>query len=351
METRFLSLLSFLLLFLFNEASAQDTIFFNNESVLVAKISLVDTKEIKYKKLKNPNGPTYSLAKSEISKITYANGSVDTFDADEEPAVDIVNPLFNKLPSDVSPLNTDVIITKNGKGIYCAIKMADNSRIRYQIFRRGADPVNTIPLENVLEYRYRGVIKKVNLSSTTTNTSTDDTDDDFVYEERRRYGGPRIGLTTIGPGAFSDVLNYDGNRTTYTQFGWQFETRMFTTKEGLSGMLEVVPMIGGMDMGTIIPSISGLIGLRTKNGIEFGLGPTLALYVSQNTSSSSLGVVIAAGMSIKSGKVNFPINLAFVPSISKKKDVFNPTTGNYESKTYDTGFKLSLLIGFNYRKH
>src|SRR3954467_9440515 len=110
----------------------------------------------------------------------------------------------------------------------------------------------------------------------------------------------------------------DGHRTCFTQFGWQFEKRLFTLANGVSGVVEFVPLIGGLDMGKFIPSASVLLGARLKNGIEFGAGPNLAIYngpdITGGTSTSAnFGVVFATGFSVKSGKVNFPINIAFVP--------------------------------------
>ena len=53
---------------------------------------------------------------------------------------------------------------------------------------------------------------------------------------------------------------------------------------------------------------------------------------------------------MKSDKVYFPINLAFVPSVGKKATYYDAATGQNVSKKYETGAKLSLLVGFNYRK-
>lgn len=57
---------------------AQDTIFFKNNSVVSAKITEVEIAEIKYKRFDNPEGPDYSVFKTEIAVIRYANGLTDS---------------------------------------------------------------------------------------------------------------------------------------------------------------------------------------------------------------------------------------------------------------------------------
>jgi hypothetical protein len=65
---------------------------------------------------------------------------------------------------------------------------------------------------------------------------------------------------------------------------------------------------------------------------------------------------MAAGASFKVGKVTFPINVVFSPNITKTTadgEEYDPITNTYstvpgvESKS---GFRLSLVVGFNSRK-
>ena len=106
-----------------------------------------------------------------------------------------------------------------------------------------------------------------------------------------------------------------------TQFGWQFETRLFRLPNGVSGLVELVPLVGGLEQGQFIPSVSGLLGVRGAKGFEFGVGP--------NVTPLGANIVLAMGTSIQSNGINFPINLAVVPG----KD----------------GMRVSLLVGFNAR--
>ena len=135
--------------------------------------------------------------------------------------------------------------------------------------------------------------------------------------------GPRLGGTYITPGETADQLaDYDVSPF-ITQFGWQFETRFFTLPSGVAGLIEGVILIGGIEQNAFLPSGTFLVGVRNAKGLEFGLGPNLSL--------SGIAFALAVGITFKSSHVNFPINIAVVPS--------------------DKGIRLSLLFGFNARQN
>ncbi len=132
--------------------------------------------------------------------------------------------------------------------------------------------------------------------------------------------GPRVGFTYVAPGELADKLKKDLDvEPLITQFGWQFETNYFATPNGTAGLIEGVILIGGLEQNVFLPSANLLIGIRSKDGLEFGFGP--------NVSLGGAAFVFAAGFTIRNGALNFPINFAVVPS----KD----------------GFRTSLLVGFN----
>jgi hypothetical protein len=58
---------------------AQDIIRWKDGDDIQALIQEIDEVNVKYKKFDNPNGPIYTLKKSEIFMIRYANGSKDMF--------------------------------------------------------------------------------------------------------------------------------------------------------------------------------------------------------------------------------------------------------------------------------
>lgn len=58
---------------------AQDIIVMKNADEIQAKVTAVTTESISYKKWSNLEGPTYTIPKSDIFFIKYANGSKDSF--------------------------------------------------------------------------------------------------------------------------------------------------------------------------------------------------------------------------------------------------------------------------------
>ena len=60
-------------------AYAQDVIVKRDGSTILSKVLEVNPTNIKYKKFSNPNGPTYTVEKSEIMAVNYENGEKETF--------------------------------------------------------------------------------------------------------------------------------------------------------------------------------------------------------------------------------------------------------------------------------
>ena len=162
-----------------------------------------------------------------------------------------------------------------------------------------------------------------------------------------KLSGPRVGMTIITNGSLSDRLESNF----MTQFGYQFE-KQIAGDEQIAGLIEGIVMIGGLEQGLFIPSVSGLFGARTASGFEFAMGPNLSL--------AGAGLVIGVGKTIRMGSINIPINFAFVPSTINRND-----DGYYEEDNYDvegnwiqgdyveaadkTGHRFTVTIGFNFR--
>ena len=137
-----------------------------------------------------------------------------------------------------------------------------------------------------------------------------------------RLTGPRVGFTII-TGSLSKELREDHDAfPIVTQFGWQFETQFYTLENGSSGLIEGILLFGGLEQGLFLPSVSGIIGFRSKEGVEFGIGPNLSV--------TGFGMVIAAGINFHSENINFPINLAILPT--------------------KEGVRFTILMGFNVRR-
>ena len=179
-----------------------------------------------------------------------------------------------------------------------------------------------------------------------------------------KLSGPRVGGTIVTPGASSFfiqvgdfpsddnwIANYKAwnpSSSFISQYGWQLETK-FIDSEDFAGLVEWVFLVGGMEKGLFLPSVSSLFGMRTKSGFEAAFGP--------NVSLSGVAMVLAVGISIKTGDLNIPINLSFVPGKANTNEqpgynAYDNLTGEwtyYEgtSKDYNTGSRVSLTMGFN----
>jgi hypothetical protein len=136
--------------------------------------------------------------------------------------------------------------------------------------------------------------------------------------------GPRVGITYLSPSVV-DQINEDFNKDinpVISQFGWQFEKRFLSSDTGATAVTEWVVLLGGIDQGVVIPSLTWLVGMRTVGGIELAAGP--------NLSPAGTGVAIAAGVTMRVGNLNVPFNAAVVPSAN--------------------GPRFSFLLGFNAKR-
>ena len=133
-----------------------------------------------------------------------------------------------------------------------------------------------------------------------------------------QLAGPRVGVTML-TGELADRVADEFEAGPFvSQFGWQFENRLFTTNGGLSGVTEWVLLVGGLEQSVVLPSATFLVGLRTRSGAEIGFGP--------NVSAAGAAYVIGAGVTFRYDDLQFPVNA----SVALSKD----------------GPRISLLTGF-----
>jgi hypothetical protein len=135
--------------------------------------------------------------------------------------------------------------------------------------------------------------------------------------------GPRIGFTSLSDGVVEKLAERTIEvRPIITQFGWQFEKQFYSKGSGLTAVNEWVFLLGGLEQGVALPSLSWIVGLRTREGAEFGIGP--------NVTPAGVALAMAAGVTFRTGAMNIPMNFAVVPSKS--------------------GLRVSMLTGFNFRR-
>jgi hypothetical protein len=135
--------------------------------------------------------------------------------------------------------------------------------------------------------------------------------------------GPRFGLTALSAGVVDELHKRDIEvGPNISQFGWQFEKQFYSRESGVAAVNEWVVLLGGLDQGVALPSVSWLVGLRTREGAEFGIGP--------NITPAGVALALAGGVTFRAGNLNVPMNVAIVPSRA--------------------GTRISVLTGFNMRR-
>jgi hypothetical protein len=148
------------------------------------------------------------------------------------------------------------------------------------------------------------------------------------------FGGVRVGVSYLSR-SLMESLRVDSSNDGYddsidiehpfvTQFGFQFEKKILVGEGKSQILLQLIPLVGGVDQGEALLSLSGIIGIRTPNGLELGMGPTF-LDAWDNTITS---VVYTMGTSREYGGLKVPLTLMAIPS----RD----------------GFQANLLTGFSW---
>ncbi len=181
-----------------------------------------------------------------------------------------------------------------------------------------------------------------------------------------RNDGPRMGFTSFHfepkVAAILKDRKSNGGFEVFPlmfQFGYQFE-KQYLNEGNFQALFEFIPMVTGLDQGLFIPSFTVMNGIRNnKNGWEFAFGPTVSIVtksngyfdennnwhrLTNNESNNSgfatesrldsrgnptltTGFVIAGGKTFRSGRLNIPVNLYFVPQAD--------------------GFRFGFSFGFN----
>lgn len=245
-------------------AAAQDLLTRLDGTEVQVKVLEITPDLVKYKRTDNPDGPLISVRKADVFRIRYANGTIELLTSPAGSGFPPTPPASTGMPF---PSARPPVVTGYA---------------------------NSVP------------------------------GDELPGDEPVHLSGPRLGFTVLTDGALGRARELSNDLNPFlTQFGWQFESRLFRMPNGVSGLVELVPLVGGLEQGKFVPSVSGLLGIRGPKGLEFGLGP--------NLSPVGGDIVLALGTSFRANGVNFPVNLAVVPGHG--------------------GARISLLFGFNTRHY
>ena len=157
----------------------------------------------------------------------------------------------------------------------------------------------------------------------------------------QRNSGPRFGLTYITNGKLTKELEKEGvTSNLISQFGYQFEKQIVGNDE-IAGIVEGILFIGGLDQGLFLPSVSGMFGVRNKAAWELAVGPNLSV--------NGAAMVVGFGKSFNFGNIIIPVNIAWVPSNSRKNDYVD-NEGNTITETEKSGHRFTITVGFNMAK-
>ena len=105
-----LSVITLLFISSLGNALAQDTLKFRTGNLLSVKVLEITPTLIKYKKVENESGPTYSDLKNDIEYVKFKNGQIELFEI-QQPVVAISLTKKGILPS---PVKTYPPLTKIG---------------------------------------------------------------------------------------------------------------------------------------------------------------------------------------------------------------------------------------------
>ena len=174
--------------------------------------------------------------------------------------------------------------------------------------------------------------------------------------------GPRLGLVyiSVSPGStflngdmkLDDILEGTSNYAEIAKgavtslYGWQWESR-FADGGNVTGIVEWIALVGGMEKGKFLPSVSSMVGARTASGFEFAVGPNLSL--------GGIAMVFGMGYNFKSGNLNIPVNIAFVPGRKRTYEARYESNDQGEEVQvapidYHSGNRFSITVGFNLNK-
>ena len=91
MKKTFKSLMACAICFSVVSVNAQDVITKKNGDEIQAKITEVGQNEIKYKRFDNPDGPVYTIGKSDVFMVKYENGTKDVFKEESSAQSNVSN--------------------------------------------------------------------------------------------------------------------------------------------------------------------------------------------------------------------------------------------------------------------
>lgn len=129
---------------------AEDIIVLKDGEIVKSCVIEINKTEVKYKKISNPNGPTYCIEKNDVLAITYSNGEKETFSKEDfNKATDSSPRYFEAIPSS----NNDSLISLyNSSTIKHKKKLPNDKKVKLTddvILNLGITPWSILSDENL----------------------------------------------------------------------------------------------------------------------------------------------------------------------------------------------------------
>jgi hypothetical protein len=140
-----------------------------------------------------------------------------------------------------------------------------------------------------------------------------------------KRSGPRYGALWLSPAIADSISVHNNNHKvngTTSLFGWDFETQLMRNPTGVEPITSLVLGVAGLEQGLVLPSATWVVGIRTQDNFELGIGP--------NASLAGVALAVTVGRTFHSGTLHIPIDVAWVGS--------------------KIGQRVSLTTGFNVSK-
>lgn len=240
-----------------------------------------------------------------------------------------------------------------GESLYIRVRMIDvkSNVIEKEVVKEyRLIPEKIIPMIAIAINDLLGVENDINLIKSLSSSSSYESAVNNPHYNKLELSGPRMGYTFI-TGEAAGIMRkpksaggYDAYPAMF-QFGYQFE-KQYLNEGKFQALFEFIPLVSGLDQGLFIPSFTIMNGLRSNvNGLEFAVGPSVNFVQMSKQYQTEDGVwyatsdrenlesypteyrmdsrgdirmrsyvVLAAGFSLRSGKMNIPINAFVIPA-------------------------------------
>lgn len=259
-----------------------------NQSKPVAAVIAIDSKGI----IQDAEAVAY-MVRLEMEKVNVYNmlDKYDVADGIKKNNID-VKTCFGKscVINAGKALGVDKMITGNierfGEKIVISLKVID---IKTETVEK-QDATEYLNLQPEIQKMIEISVKKVLGLATDQNMVNLLINYDVPIESpqtRLHLSGPRMGASMVfgDAGKVFQAKEGDGGFNMYpvnAQFGWQLE-KQYLSAGNFQALVECVGLIGGLESGKIIPSLTLLNGFRFgKAGWEFGFGPSFRIVQKAN---------------------------------------------------------------------